>query len=314
MQIRTTLSSILLLDVAPSGRMLVANAAVRREIIGRAPGAAAEMNLSWQDWSAPSAISGDGRFAAFEEGNNVNANGYAIFLRGTDGGPPLQLGYGSVVALSPDGNMLAVVRRASADDRTLVLVPRGLGEPRTVPLDGLRLSNQGGRWLRYRQEGEFIITSARRDDGNLRIYRIPLDGTSPAVAITPDDFSLAAHGHVFSPDGRQIVVRPTTGAPVAFTADGEGPQPLAGVLPTDLPVGLDRDGRHLYVQETQAIPSPIYRVDLVTGVRELHAELSPGDPAGVAAIDRVRISDDGEAYVYSIRRIISDLKVVDGLQ
>lgn len=55
-------SSLKILDISPSGRMLIAAAGVRRELIGRAPGAAEEMNLSWLDWSTrrPSAGTGSG--------------------------------------------------------------------------------------------------------------------------------------------------------------------------------------------------------------------------------------------------------------
>jgi len=109
-------------------------------------------------------------------------------------------------------------------------------------------------------------------------------------------------------------VMPSTGAAVAFTDDGRGPEPVPGVLPTDLPLGLDRDGRHLFVQVARTLPSPIYRVDMQTGERMLLAELSPRDPGGVSVIDRVRISDDGGAYVYSVRRVVSGLNLVDGVR
>jgi hypothetical protein len=76
---------------------------------------------------------------------------------------------------------------------------------------------------------------------------------------------------------------------------------------------FDRDGGHIYVQAGQTIPSPVYQVDIVTGERTLWLELSPGDAAGVFAVDRVRISADGGAYIYSIRREVSSLEIVDGL-
>jgi hypothetical protein len=85
-------------------------------------------------------------------------------------------------------------------------------------------------------------------------------------------------------------------------------------LPTDLPLRLDEDGRHVYVQGQLTIPSPIDRVDTRTGERELWLKLSPPDPAGVFTVDRVRLSADGTAYCYSIRRSIAGLVSVDGLR
>ena len=41
------------------------------------------------------------------------------------------------------------------------------------------------------------------------------------------------------------------GPAVAFTADGDGPRTLAGVLPTDLPLRVGPDGRELFVQENR---------------------------------------------------------------
>ncbi len=312
-QILSTPVSMRLLDIAPSGRMLVAIASVRREIFGREPGANDEKNLSWQDWSTPQAISDDGLATIFEEGNDFNADGYAIYLRRTDGSAPLQVGYGSTVALSPDKKWLAVIRRPTADDRTLELLPTGAGEPRSVDLHGLRISDVNSRWLHDPDGRDVIVTPASRAGEARRIYRISLDGAPPQT-ITPEGFQIALLGHVVSPDGQLIVVTPLEGAAVSFTSDGDGPHPLAGVLPSDLPLALERDNRHLYVQAARTIPSPIYRVDTVTGERTLHTELSPRDQAGVSVIDRVKISADGRAYVYSIRRVLSDLNIVDGLR
>ena len=307
-------SPVRLLDISASGNILATIAAHRREMIGRAPGETEERNLGWQDWSTPSVLSDDGRLAVFEEGNDVNADGSAIYLRQTDGAAPVHVGAGSVVALSPDAAWVAMAQRSFSDDPKLVLVPTGPGERRVVPLQGLRLSNLDGRWVKgIAGAGDELIVMARRDEEAPRIYRLPLDGTTAPQAVTPPDFPLAANGHVVSVDGRRIVVKPAAGAAVAFGPDGSGPQALAGVLPTDLPVGLDQDGRHLYVQAARTLPSPIFRVDTVTGERTLHAELSPADPAGVSIVDRVDFSADGRAYVYSIRRIVSGLSLLTGL-
>ena len=64
----------------------------------------------------------------------------------------------------------------------------------------------------------------------------------------------------------------------------------------------------------RGLPAKIFRVDAVTGRRELVRQLTPLDPAGVLSIDPVRMTSDGKSYVYSYRRLLSDLYLVEGLR
>ena len=43
-------------------------------------------------------------------------------------------------------------------------------------------------------------------------------------------------------------------------------------------------------------------------------ERTPPEPAGVVAIRPVHLSDDGTAYVYSYKRLLDDLFVLEGLR
>ncbi|HYN44249.1 MAG TPA: protein kinase, partial [Thermoanaerobaculia bacterium] len=88
-------------DVSAAGLVLVTRTTQQREIVGRPPGEARDRNLSWLDWSFPTALSDDGRIVLFEE-QNLGAE-YGLFLRRTDGTPPVRLGDGRALALSPDG-------------------------------------------------------------------------------------------------------------------------------------------------------------------------------------------------------------------
>jgi hypothetical protein len=54
--------------------------------------------------------------------------------------------------------------------------------------------------------------------------------------------------------------------------------------------------------------------DVATGERQPWLELTPPDPAGVQSIGPVHMSADGKAYVYSYRRKLDQLFVVDGLR
>jgi hypothetical protein len=309
-------SNVRLQDLDASGRMLASVGLIRRDMIVRAPGSAADADLSWLTWSTPRILSDDGRIVLFEEGNDRTADGYAIYMRDTDGSPPLRLGYGTVLALSPDNDRIAVLKRQFADDSELLLVPTGPGEPASLEVGDLKVLPGTGAWLARTADGdpEALVFAGRDGDGIEQLYHLSLtDGAVPR-AITPPDLVLASQGHVASADGPRLIVNPANGPAVEFDIDGNGPFPLSGVEPGDLPLGLDRDGKHLYVQASFAVPSPIVRVNLETGKRALWRELSPLDPSGVFVVDRVKISADGAAHVYSNRRVISWLTIIDGLQ
>jgi hypothetical protein len=260
-------------------------------------------------------MSDDGRLVIFEEGNDTEPDGYGIYLRRTDGSPPQQLGYGHSVALSPDGAWLAVIKRKHEDDAGLSLLPTGPGEPRPVDLGGLKVTGNDSAWLAGTAGGEpeSLVLAARLGDGSTQLFRLPLSGTAAPVAITPAGFALAAQGHIASAASGRVIVKPAEGVAVEFGLDGQGPRAVPGLLPGDLPLRFDRDGRHVYVQAAMTVPSPIYRVDTLSGERSLWCELAPADPAGVFIVDRVLLSGDGAGYAYSIRRYITQLVAVSGL-
>ena len=304
-----------LLDVDASGRVLMAVATTRREMIVRAPGMDGDSNLSWLDWSTPWIIAADGRNVLFEEGNLVTSDGYSIFMRGTDGSAPLLLGHGTTMALSPDGHWIAMVKRALSDEQELLLVPTGPGEPVTLDVGDLRVLPRDGVWIAGSSPDDrgALLFVGRAPDASVRLYHLPLtDGGTPR-AVTPASFVMAVLGRAVSIDREWVVVRPAEGPAVQFPIAGGDPLPVPGIEPSDLPLRFDGDGRHLFVQASSAVPAPIVRIDLETGERTLWRELSPIDPAGVFVVDKVQVSADGAAHVYSNRRIISWLVLVEGL-
>jgi hypothetical protein len=67
-----------------------------------APGGKEERELGWFGWSIPRDISRDGRKILFEEEGNGGGPNYTVFLRDTDGSPPVRIGEGLALTLSPD--------------------------------------------------------------------------------------------------------------------------------------------------------------------------------------------------------------------
>jgi len=308
-------STLQLLDVDARGRVLAATSMIRREMIVRGRGAGADVDLSWLDWTTPRMLSDDGRTVLFEEGNAGSSEGYAIYLRDTAGGAPLPLGDGGAIALSPDGRWVAALKRPFDDDRELFLLPTGPGVPRKVDVGDLRLIVRPGCWIAGADKGgaDKLIFTARRAGGPLRVHVLALtDGALPE-AVTPADLALQPHPTVVSHDGERIMVKPTDAPAVEFGLDGAGPHAVPGLEPTDLPLRYGTDDKHLFVRSSSTVPATIVRVDLATGRRTRWRELTPLDATGVFAVDRTMISADGEVYLYSNRRVTSQLVILDGV-
>jgi len=82
----------------------------------------------------------------------------------------------------------------------------------------------------------------------------------------------------------------------------------------DFPVGWHEDGHTVFVQRSSGLPALIEAVNIQTGERRPWRQLTPPDPAGVSVIGPTHVSADGGTYVYSYRRVLDRLVVVDGLQ
>ncbi|MDX2472780.1 MAG: serine/threonine-protein kinase [Candidatus Krumholzibacteria bacterium] len=307
-------ASINLLDIDDTGRFLISAGTMRRETYVQSLNSA-EMNLSWRAWSTPRYLSADGSLVIFEEGNEFNDDGYAIYQRNTDGSAPQQLAYGVTMAVAPDLQRVAVYQRPFQDDGELLILPTGAGKIVKLPLGGLQLTYDDGNWVTAAGDNgnEGLLLTAALGDEAPRLYFLPLDGTA-AHPVTPPEMSLAHNGHLVSGDGQRIIVKPAKEAPVEFALDGAGPSPLPGFESSDLPLRFDQDGTHVYVQRMNTLPAQIFRIALGTGERVLWRELSPADPAGITAVDRVQISADGSIQVYSNRRQLVALEIIEGLR
>lgn len=82
----------------------------------------------------------------------------------------------------------------------------------------------------------------------------------------------------------------------------------------DIPIRWTADGKGLYLQRGPGVPGRIDLLDVASGKRRPWKELAPPDPAGVLTIGPILLSDDGQSYVYSYRRMADDLYLVEGLR
>jgi len=295
-------------DVSSDGRILLSRSTWRREIVGRAPGAAQERNLSWLDWSYPDDLSDDGTTLLFEEQNIVTRGGnYRIYLRKVDGSPAVFLGEGRAFGLSPDGKWALAAANTSDGVKALLLLPTGAGQPRTI-LSG-RIPYDSGAW--FRDGRRVLVVGAEAGHGS-RLYVVDVE-SGTARAATPEGVTLY-HWRALSPDGTTALALAADGTPTLYPIDGGEPRPLAGATRDDVPIRWAKDGHSVFVQRGQDVPLRVDTIDVATGARRLWKELPPLDPAGVMVAGPIRLSADGQAYVYSYRRVLDELMVVTGLR
>jgi hypothetical protein len=298
------LGFLMLHDVSAQGQVLVGRTTAQREIVGRGPGGERDRNLSWLDWSFPTGLSEDGGVVIFEE-QNLGPE-YGLFLRRTDGSPPVRLGSGRAYALSPDGKWVLATQQADAGAE-VVLLPTGAGETRRLGRPGIVLQGAG-----FLPGGERLVLSGHSPDkgGRLYVYDLPTGGLTP---ISPEGVT-SYFNALASPDGSQAFAVGTDGRLTLYpVAGGEG-RVVPGTSVDDIPIRWTADGRAIFVLRRASLPGRVERVDVASGERKPWLELSPPDPAGVQGIGPVHLSADGRAYVYSYRRKLDQLYLVDGLR
>jgi Tol biopolymer transport system component len=294
--------NLTLQDVSREGRMLVTRDTQRNEILGLAAGDSKERELTWLDYSQPSAVSSDGKTVLFSESGEGGGAGYSVYIRKTDGSPAVRLGEGASQDLSPDGEWaLAVVHNAT--DPQLVAYPTGAGEAKIFPKDGVSVF--GASFL---PGGKEVVFTGSESGHGARLYVRDFAGGKPR-AVTPEGYG----GGLVSPDGKWSTVRGPDRKRYLYPLAGGEPIPLSALDPEDTPLQFSADGRFLYVSRVTEAPAQVYRMEIATGRRELWKTLMPSDAAGVSAINPL-LTPDGSAYVYNYTRVLSDLYLVEGVE
>jgi hypothetical protein len=94
--------------------------------------------------------------------------------------------------------------------------------------------------------------------------------------------------------------------------EGGDARPVGGIEAGEVLIRWSGDGKSVFVYRPGELPTRIQRVALETGEREPWMELVPSDPAGVSTIGQIRLTPDGKSCVYSFKRILSELYLVEG--
>src|SRR6516162_11525480 len=110
----------------------------RVNIRGTSPASKDERELGWLGWSELRDISRDGTKILFEEEAEGGGPNYTVFLRNTDGSPPVKIGEGRAEAISPDRKWVVT---QSTQDTGLRIVPTGAGVARQLTHGEIRFTS-----------------------------------------------------------------------------------------------------------------------------------------------------------------------------
>jgi hypothetical protein len=270
-------------------------------IRGLAPGAKEERELGWFGWSNERDLSRDGRKVLFEEEGNGGGPNYTVFLRDTDGSPPIRIGEGVGQAISPDEKWVIT---HSVKGGPLNLVPTGAGEARPLTHDNITYDG-----VRYLPDGKQVLATGIEPGHGLRSYLIDLS-TGNSKPITPEGFA----GIAISPDGKDLAVTGADGHYAVWPLDGSGLRPIPGDTKYYV-VGWTPDSKSLLVVSTAVHErtADVYRLNPTTGKMEFFRKFGEALPLGCNAFFPA-FSADGSAYIYGYGQVLSEAYVVKGLR
>jgi eukaryotic-like serine/threonine-protein kinase len=304
--------SLVMFDIWRDGRVLLARADRRREVMALYATQTKERDLSWLDYSYPADLSADGKMLLFDEegiGGGVQYGDvqdltYAVYVRNTDGTPAIRLGEGGATALSPDQKWVIIATPSSPEQ--LRLLPTGAGETQSLTNDSIN-----HQWARWFPDGKRFAFGGNEPGRGVRIYTQDISGGKPK-AISPE--GVDAQAFAVSPDGQYVVGVGPDQKGYLFSPAGGDPRVVNGMEPGDIPINWSQDSRSIYLYRTGEVPAKVYRLELATGKKSVWKQIAPLDPTGVSTIGPILMTPDGKSYVYGFHRTVGDLYLVEGLK
>lgn len=301
-QLAAMAGSLRLEDVAQDGRVLLLREDSRLQMAEVVRGQTSERDLSWMNGAELCDVSADGKTVLFTETGLAGGTEDSIYIRGTDGSAATRLGPGRALALSPDGK-LALGETIGATSH-LVLLPTGAGAPVNLPATTIRPV-----WAAWLPGGKRFVLLGRQPGRELRLFVQDVPG-GPPQAISPAGLGPSV---ALSPDGRTVVATGPDGKAYLYPIEGGSIAAVRGLAPDDTLVGWSQYGRQVYVAEG-TLPVKIFRLSLVSGAKTPLFQLAPARPAGVVGLRTIRVTPDGRLCVFSYRRTLSRLYLVEGLR
>ena len=293
-------------DLASDGRALIGRDVVRSRLLCLPPGETRERDFSWLDSSIVADLSADGTTILFAEEGEGGGGPGVVYVRKTDGSPPVRLGEGYALALSPDKKWALA---APINFTELLLLPTGIGQARKIERGGIE-SYQSARFL---PDSRRIVFAGKEPGHRGRLYIQDLQAGGPRP-ITPEGAGAAFKGIVVSPDGKFVTGPGPERGFFLYPVEGGAPIPIPGLEEEELPVQWTADARSLYVYRPVQDVVRVSLLELSNGRRTPWKELKPFDPAGSSMVLSIGITPDGKSHIYGYGQMLSDLYLVEGLR
>lgn len=287
-------------DISSDGRILLTRDEQRTGMMALAPGANKERELSWLDWSFPAALSPDGSTLLFDEQGSEGGSTYTVAMRDMQGAPPIALGQGIAGDFSPDGKWATAI----VSNTDLLLLPTGAGTAKRIARGDIQEYWHGSHWL---PDGRQIIFAANQPGHAVRCFIQDVMGGLPRP-VTPEGVPVCQ----VSPDGKSIAGGSLTGSARLYATDGAELGPIPGLLAGES-FAWTPDPQYMFAYRDKQVPVQVYRVNILSGERQLFRQMTPPDLTGVCDVAHVHFSSDGRAYVYSYTRVLSELYLVNSL-
>ena len=269
---------------------------------GVEPGGKQERELGWFGWSEFEDMTPDGKQILFDEEGDGGGPNYTVFVRNTDGSPPVRIGEGTSLAISADSSWVIT---QPAKGGPLSLVPTGAGEARILTHDNVNYSA-----ARFLPDGKRLLAVGIEGGRGVRNYLVDIpDGASKPV--TPEGTA----GILVSPDGRSAIVRTPDGKFGIWPLGGGDIRPIPGLDSRQNISGWSPDGLSVYVRSSaRQNPSPMFKANIATGKLEPWKTFGTNLPSGTTSVSAPRMSRDGSAYVYIYVQDLSQAYLIRGLK
>ena len=162
---------------------------------------------------------------------------------------------------SPDGKWVA----ATINYAQLVLLPTGAGTARHLDPADIQQYSHPVLWL---PDGKQVVFPAKLAGHQTQCFIQNSDGGKPR-AVTPEGVSWCRP----SPDGKSIAARDIAGSQtLLYPVNGGQPHAIAGILPGEN-FTWTTDPKYMYVNQWQQLPIKIYRLNIVSGQRQVIKEI-----------------------------------------
>jgi hypothetical protein len=216
----------------------------------------------------------------------------------------VEIGEGSFYGLTPDGKF--VVAGVPSQPTRLRILPTGAGVARTLDVAPIHVDRGFVSWM---PGGKEFVFQGHEGETPPRGYRVSIDGGAARPLTNQNG---AQFWNRVSPDGKSVLQAAGVGMgggqdEIVDLATGKAR--AAPLVEGEAPVDWDQDGRHVFVVRENDNGATIFRVDILSGRREVWKQIRPADPAGILSLSHFYVTPSGNAYTYNLGRTLSTLYV-----